>query len=314
MSTEATVSTEVTAPAVAQDTKSPMQKAAEILDKKPAAPTAEAKPADNTAEKPVEEKKEELVAPKFAALARKERQLVQEREKFKMEQAQREAQWTAKEAEYAKREEKLKAFESIKNPVEALAYLGYSYEEATRTVLNNNKPTAEMEIERLRKELEAKDKAREEAERERQAQTLKEQEERAKKTIETWKSEVNSFIDSHSKEYELVSVNQANDVVIATIEEHFRTTGKILSNTEACDLVEKYLEDQLQKNVATQKWKAKVQPQPKEETQSQSKPAQSAQSQPKTLTNQMSSVAPSFLPAKTEQDRIQRALAALNKG
>ena len=55
----------------------------------------------------------------------------------------------------------------------------------------------------------------------------------------------------------------------------------------------------------------KLNPQtPKEESKQVSKPTQQPAAQ---LSNNMTSSAPSFLPAKTEHERIQRALAALSK-
>jgi len=84
-----------------------------------------------------------------------------------------------------------------------------------------------------------------------------------------------------------------------------------LSFKEACDLVEKYLEEEALKAMGTKRLSAKGTPQPKVD------PAQPVKAetpaQQRTLTNTMSSSAPSILSPKTEQERMERALAALTR-
>lgn len=95
-----------------------------------------------------------------------------------------------------------------------------------------------------------------------------------------------------------------------TVEEYFAKTNKVLSIPEACDLVEAYLEKQVEKSLATKKLSSKVS-RPQEEPNATPQP--SAQ-QRKTLTNtNYTSSTPSLVSPRVESDRMSRALAALDQ-
>jgi len=161
---------------------------------------------------------------------------------------------------------------------------------------------------------------KEQQEEERAAAAAKEREllqQKHQEALETFRSDAQEFVKSHSDEYELINLYNQAPLVISTIEQHFEATsqdgkpGKVLSFKEACDLVEKYLENEAMKAMSTKRLSAKGTPQPKVEPPAGGK--QETPAQQRTLTNTMSSSAPSLLPPKTEQERMERAMAALTR-
>lgn len=236
-------------------------------------------------------------ADRFAILAKQERAL-----------RQREAQLkagAAKQAEWEKARQ-----EATTNPLKALEALGLSYEQITQFMLNGSKPTPELELQSVKQEMAAFRKEQED-----KAIALKaEQESKAKAeyqtTLSEFNSEVDNFIKTHADTYELTNLYEGQSIVSATIEQHFANTKKILSIEEASNLVEKYFEEQVQAATKSKKFQAKQTP--KEE--GQPRREQAAKSSAPTLSNELTSSAPSMLPAKTENDRMQRAMAALTQG
>jgi hypothetical protein len=255
-----------------------------------------------------EPKKEEPLSSRFAALARKEKAALKRAQEVKA----REAEIEAREAKVREQEESYTL--GKKDPIAALKRLGWSYEDITNHILNDQKPTPESEIKSVREEM-AQWRKQQEEEKEKERLSLEDKKKADyDRAIEDFKSEMNEYIEQNTETYELINLHEQQELVYATIEEHYQTTlnagkPKILSNKEACDLVESYLESQLEKLAQTKKFKSKYSaPQP--EAEGQDKGATPV----KTLTNNMqSSAAPSSLPAKTEQERLQRALAALSK-
>lgn len=235
-------------------------------------------------------------ADRFAVLAKQERALRQ-REQAVKAAAVKQAEW-----------EKARA-EATQNPLKALEALGLSYEQITQFMLNGSKPTPELELQGVKQEIAAFRKEQED-----KAIALKvEQESKAKAeyqaTLSGFNQEVTDFIKSNADTYELTAMYQGESIIAATIEQHFANTKKILSIKEASELVEKYFEEQVQAAQKSKKFQAKQQP--KEE--SQPRREQAAKSSAPTLSNELTSSAPSLLPAKTENDRLRRAMAALEQ-
>ncbi len=235
-------------------------------------------------------------ADRFAALAKKERALQRQMAELKAQQS--------KVSEY---EAARKA--AAQNPVKALEALGLTYEQLTQFLLNGNKPTPELEIasvkqeiERLRNETALKEKAAREA----QEQAARAEYQR---TLSEFNAEINDYVKSNADKYELTAMYQGESIVQATIEQHFNNTKKILSIQEATELVEKYFEEQVAAAQKTKKFQAKSQP----KEGGQPKGEQAAKTSSPTLANELTSSAPSLLPAKTESDRLRRAMAALEQ-
>ncbi len=92
-----------------------------------------------------------------------------------------------------------------------------------------------------------------------------------------------------------------------------------MSIKEASDITEQWLEDQIQRNLATNRMKAKASPQPSKEgnkKEASTRPSATATESPRTITNNMTSAPtnPNSNPGPdTESDRIRRAMAALDR-
>lgn len=240
------------------------------------------------------------VSSRFAALSRKERALVQAQQEI-----------VAQKAEIAAQLKKIQDFETEwkNDPTKAAESRGLTYAEWTNRVLNDGKPTPEQQVLSVREELDRfrKEQEKKEADaRDAQAKAAKDENE---SVINEFKASVREFIKKDEDAYELINLHDASELVMATVEQYFAQTKKILGTKEACDLVEAHLEEQVMKSTETKKWKAKASPQPKEEPKSKADTAP----QQKTLTNSMTSSAPGFLPAATENERIKRAMAALDR-
>lgn len=264
---------------------------------KPATPPAETPP-------PAAAKAPDPMAPKFAALAKKDRAA-----RAALDAAK------AKEAEIAKREAAIAERERIweeewkKSPLEALKKRNVSYQDITNAALSDGKfePTVEIkrvqdEIQNLRKENEEKERRQQESQKEAQAAA-------EAQAVEQYKGNIGKHIAANAEKYELTKLYDASELVFQTVESHFERTQKVLSLDEACQLVEDYLESELERtSKESKKFQAKFLAQKAAE-----KDEKGAGKTSTTISNHMqTSSAPSMLPAKTENDRIQRALAALS--
>lgn len=255
----------------------------------PAAPAPEVKP-------------ERPGVDRFAALARKEAELVRKQQAFRSQQA-----------EIARQAEEVRAFQQFReqartNPLEALKALGISYDDVTSYVLNDNKPTPELEIGSLKQEIEAL-KRNTAAERER----MLEEQRRAAMTeqqqiVEAFREEVGEYISQHAETYELTSLYGGSSLVADVIEEHFRNTNKLLTIPEAAKLVEEHYEDLARKAQATKKFAATQQ----KVAQAQGVAQPAVPRTGPTLTNNLSATAATGTQQpRTEADRVAAALARL---
>jgi hypothetical protein len=246
--------------------------------------------------RPAERPKQPIGADRFAALARKERQIQKQLSDLKTQQSR------LTSIEQARKE-------AAVNPVKALESLGLTYEQITNFILGGNKPTPDLEVkavrdevDRLRQEQATRDQAQQEA-------AKRQAEKEYNDIITDFNGEIKGYIAANKDQYELTSMYQGEEIVYQTIEQHFANSGKIMTIKEASDLVEQYFEGEVRRAQGTKKFQA----QPKPEVKGQSQRESVAKQSSPTLSNEMTSSAPSLLPAKTENDRIQRAMAALSK-
>lgn len=267
--------------------------------------TSPAKPTEPESAAPATPKPDDMAA-KFAALAKKERiaRLAQHNLKTK------EQSLTERERQIAERE-RMWEEEFKKSPLEAIKKRGYSYEDLTKAALNDGKFDPATEVKSVREEIERL--RQENAEKEKKAQELQQTEAQKAEAqaLETFKGRISETIEANKEKYELTSLYDANELVFETIEQHFLKTSeagkpKIMSIDEACGLVEQYLESEVDRMAKeSKKFQSKY---------GQSKTKEGDSAKPKssvTLTNEVTSAAPSLLPAHTENDRLKRALAAL---
>lgn len=253
---------------------------------------------------------QERVSDRFSFLAKKEAGIVRQRQELK-------AQMDAIAAQKAEMDKLRQEIDQVKqrkgsyksNPLAVLEDHGLSYKELTDYILNNNTVSTESQIKALQEKIEQQEKQRE---LDRQEQLKREQERHAAREAEViteFKSEIGNFLSRQSEKYELTNLYDSADLVYDTVEEYFAKTNKVLSIPEACDLVETYLEKQVEKSLATKKLSAKV------SKQEPASPTANKTSEPRrTLTNtDYTSSTPSLVSPKVENDRMSRALAALDQ-
>ncbi len=272
----------------------------------PTTPAEPPKPVPVVPETPPASKPDDMSA-KFAALAKKERML---RMNF--------GQHKAKESALAERERKIAEREAQwesefkTSPLEAIKKRGYSYEDLTKAALNDGKFDAATEVKEVRSEIERLRQEQADKDKKAQENATAQQTAAEQEAVETFKTNISTFIETNKEKYELTALYDASELVFQTVEEHFERTKKegkpkILTVDEACGLVESYLESELERTAtSSKKFQAKYQ------AAKQADPKQAPKSSV-TLSNEHTSTAPSLLPAHTEEDRIKRALAKLSQ-
>ena len=248
-------------------------------------------------------------ANRFAFLAKKEAAIVRQRHELK---AQMEAM-TSQRSEMEKLRAEIDEVKGRKasyrsNPLAALEDAGLSYKELTDFILNNNTVSTESQIKALQDKISEVENARQRDHQEREEHSKRQAAEREVQVIAEFKNEISNFISSKKDDYELTNLYESSDLVYDTVEAYFEKTSKVLSIPEACQLVETYLEKQVEKSLQTKKLGSRFQ-KPAEESIAKSDP----QAPRRTLNNQnYTSSTPSMVSPKVENDRMTRALAALD--
>ena len=256
----------------------------------------------------VETPKEELISPKFAALAKKEKAIFAEKRALQARQMELDRQrqeWEMERSKYAERERMWE-----KEPLKALEQYGHSYQTLTESVLSNGEPTAAQ----LQRRLDQIEKQRED---ERQA-SIKAQEEaltqQEVKVITDYKQDISAFVNANKSKYALTSLFDADaDLIYETLDTYYEQTGRVMTHEEVADITEKYFDNVLRSAVKNRYPQAYEyldgKPKPKEE---KIEDGFRQKSSPRTLSNDMHTpVAASVLSAKTENERIARAMRAL---
>lgn len=255
----------------------------------------------------------EEINSRFAALAKRDRLVRLQAQKAK----QLEAQIVDRERQIAERERKLSERDSEwdqefkLSPLEALKKRGYSYADLTKAALNDGKFHPDVELREVRSEIEKLRQDQADKEKKAQESQTLSQQKAEQEAVENFKLGITDFLQKNNEKYELTALYDADDFVFQTIEEHYlrsKEAGnpKVLSIDEACELVESYLEKEIERTAQkSKKFQSKYMA-----------PKQAEPQKPKsttTLTNDMipSSAVPSLLSPKNEQDRLKRALAAL---
>lgn len=256
-------------------------------------------------------------ANRFAFLAKKEQAIVRQRQELK---AQIEA-LNAQRSELDKLRAEIDEVKSRRtgyktNPLAALDDAGLSYKELTDYILNNQQISPEQKLKALEEKFESKIEALErQREEERQATQRRYEEQQAQReqqVISEFKGEIASYVATHKDTYELTNLYDSADLVYDTVDAYYEKSGKVLSIPEACDLVEKYLESQVEKSLKTKKLSARLPKAPTEPT--VERPTPDTPAPRRTLNNQTyTSSTPSVVSPKVENDRMARALAALDQ-
>jgi hypothetical protein len=196
--------------------------------------------------------KEELVSPKFAELARREKLYNEKRKQFEA----KEAELKSREAQYQSADDYKASLKGkfTQAPLEALSELGLSYDQITQMVLNQPKPE-ELQYQELQKEIKALRAAQEKSVTDAQsAQTAQYQQ-----AVNQIRNEVKMLVDS-DETYDSIKVMGAQDAVVELIEETFKQKGHLMTIEDASKEVEEYLVEEAFKMASLKKVQARLKP------------------------------------------------------
>lgn len=226
----------------------------------PADPGATIAAADPQATDPAavtpEEKKDDKFAPKFAALAKRERAIVT-----------REAQTKAKEKELETKYAPLMALEkeALESPQATAEKLWGKdwYQKLTNLVISDGKKGPEWEIESIKRQLKDKDDAEKKRVEDTAEKSAKDQAERVERETQDYVSKVRGFLTENAETYEFLNAHpEGAEIVFNVIEKHYVDTEKlgearVLTVQEASEHAEKLLEEEAMKLTSLKKIKAK---------------------------------------------------------
>lgn len=272
----------------------------------PTAPVAAAPRQQNTIETPQQaaieattppaEKKDDFLSPKFAALARQEKQIRQERERFKAEKESWEREKSAHLNGYIPKD-RLKS-----NTLSALEEAGLSYDDLTQQLLNSPTSQVDPTIRALQAKI-AKLEADQQSFSKKQEET---QTTAYKQAVDTIRNKVAGLVASNP-EFEMIKALDQTEAVVALIEETFKSEGFVMSEEEAAKEVEEHLAEEAYKMAGLDKIKKRLAPPPVTPAE-EKQPATPQQPQLKTLTNAVSA-SPSHSRNLTPRQRRENAIA-----
>ena len=198
-------------------------------------PAAEVQTSTNEAPQAQPEVKQDEIAKKYYLLAKKEQQVrsqAREIQTQKAQMAQREAEIRSQvEREYR---ERFKA-----NPLDEISQAGLSWDELTTQALNNPPPSREqIELQRLRQELDSIKKSQEES--------TTRQYEQAKNQI---RNDARLLVQGDER-FETIQAMDGLEEVVNLIEYTFQKDGVVLDVETAAEEVEKYLFEERAEKIA----------------------------------------------------------------
>jgi hypothetical protein len=248
----------------------------------------------------------------FSALAKKEKAIVQRDQAAKA----RESAIAEREAKIAEREARIQKSEELwdKDIFKALEERGYTYQKLTDLMLEGKTVSPESQdpitiakktIEQFKEEQRKEKEQREAADKKAREEAAAKQKEEEAAAWEIYNAEIAEHVKGNPEQYELIAMYDQQKLVSETVDAFYQKNKRVLSIKEACDMVESYLEDEAKKAMQAKKFSKQTET----KTKNEGEPVISKQT--KTLTNDMQPTSASVLPAKSEQDRIKRALAAL---
>lgn len=224
----------------------------------PAAPAATESPVTNPAVPQPD-------AARFAALARKEAQIVRDRETFKKEQAAHVEEKARVQAVLKKAQE----FEDLRKTdrIGALKAIGLTDNDIFELLADQEPPKQATPEERAAKAaetaVEAKIKAFQDGEKKKQEQA---EQDRDKKIVANFKSEMGNFIEKNKDTYEFCAFHgdAAQEMAYEIVVEGLRSSNgeELIDMKEAIEMVEQYYEEQDEAMSALKKRQAKNAPAP----------------------------------------------------
>jgi hypothetical protein len=254
-------------------------------------------------EEPVLEVKEEdqLLSPRFAALARKEKHLVEREKKTK--------EMEIKLQNFEKSIENIK-----KDPMAALQQIGMTFEELAQAYIASQDPeyvpTTEDKIKALEEKLSKKEQEELEAKKALETKTIEEEQKYLDEVVSNYKATIKAEVEANSEKYELIAANDAIDMVFEVVESYFADSGEVLDLQQALDSVESHLEEEAKKLLNLKKFAPKS-VEPKSQIKDSINDVQDKSSV--TLTNQNISLAASPKPTGLSREESLKRAASLIK-
>lgn len=153
------------------------------------------------------------------------------------------------------------------NPLEGLRALGIDFKDVANLVLNDELPTAEMQVKELRDKMAARDKAFDEKEA-KEIQTKHEANEKfafqeQEKAVTQAKLDIKNIIDGEPEKFELIKSQNAYEMVFDIAGQIFEETKVLPDWDDVCIKVEDQLTKEVEKYFETNKFKSKYQEIPK---------------------------------------------------
>jgi len=213
---------------------------------------------------------DDKLSSKFAALSRKEKAIKQQEMQFKQTQSEMQKQLADLKAENERLLSEHSGYKTkIKErPLQTLKEEGLTFEQLTEMQLNDENPTTEMLMKKMREELSAQSKSELEAlKKELADEKAKAESELQERTVSGYKKQIMEHVTSNADKYELINLNDAAETVFSVVEQFYENEGRILSVEEAADYVEKHFEDEANKILNAKKFAAKrvaIPPKPSE--------------------------------------------------
>lgn len=309
-----------------------------IVDGQVTPPPAAPAPTEGGKESPLEEahpqsgqpNKDEKISSRLEMLIRREQQALA-RERIAKAAEQESARLRS---ELESERERISKFNSIKNnPKLALEELGLTYDELTKAILSDGELPPEVELKKIRGEIDNLKQSREEERKQAQAAEVARAEAMEAKAVSDFKVEINSYVKENPDRYELINFDERFDEVYELIDAHYARTlqesireleskgedtsqaqGKVMKIAEAADKIEAYYEKREQEKRKLAKLQTIWGAVPKESLMKAVNEARGQESKkpssPKTLTNNLSATHQSPRPRpKTDDERVAEALA-----
>jgi hypothetical protein len=299
-------------PATQQQAITPKEVATATVEAEAKTKTTTETPATEAPKTEATKTPEPAISAKFAALAKKEKAVVEQTRANKAA----EAKLADREAAISAREEKIKESEALweTDVFKALELRGYDYNKLTMMQLEGK--TAQPETDPIKiakktiddfKKEQAQAKLEAEATAKKAADAAKQkQDDDLKAAWESYNADVNQFVEENKDTYELINTYAQQSLIAETVDAFYQKNKRVLSVKEASDMVEAYLETEAEKALNTKKISAKTKTAAATTSKKDEEPKIT-----KTLNNNMQPTSASVLPAQSEADRMRRAMAAL---
>lgn len=211
-----------------------------------------------------EPKQDDFLAPKFAALTRKEKQVREQAKALKAREVELEAKMKDLEAKLAAANPENYKAKIKANPLTALKdEFGLTFEQLAELQLNEGNPTVEMQLQRMREEIESKTSG--EVESLKRMLAAKEEAAAQKQydeAVSAYKTGIQAAVEQNPDKYELINANGATDLVFDVADQYFQAHNRVPALDEVLDAVEAHLEDEAKKIFELKKFKTQTSPKP----------------------------------------------------